>query len=116
MIKLLARYAAAGDDGVTISPLVNTDRKGGAFPIMLQQFRRAIGVAIVRGNATLKLSRLHYVRETAREAAAACEAHHSENGRWRPGRSYGGGWFGSHIPEGYEAFEQFRNGYDFCMH
>ena len=43
IIRLLAREAASGDDGLTISPLVNTDRKGGgAFPIMLQQFRRAI--------------------------------------------------------------------------
>ena len=61
VIRLLAREATASDDGMTISPLVNTDRKGGAYPIMLQQFRRAIGVAIVRGNAMLKLSRLHYV-------------------------------------------------------
>ena len=48
--------------GLTISPLVNTDRKGGASPIMLQQFKRAIGVAIVSGNARHKLGRLHYVR------------------------------------------------------
>jgi len=46
----LAQEAASSDHGATISPLVNTDRKGGAFPIMLQQFRRAIGVAIVWGN------------------------------------------------------------------
>ena len=116
VLRLLARHAAAGDDGITISPLVNTDRKGGAYPIMLQQFRRAIGVAIVRGNAKLKLSRMHYVRETAQEAAAVYNAHHSKNGRWRPGRNGSGSWFSSHIPEGYGAFEQFRNGYDFCMH
>ena len=29
---------------------------------MLQQFKRAIGVAIVRGNANHKLGRMHYVR------------------------------------------------------
>ena len=57
------------DDGLTVSPLVNTDRKGGAFPIMLQQFRRAIGVAIVSGHAKHKLRILHYVRATAAEAA-----------------------------------------------
>jgi hypothetical protein len=54
---------------MTISPLVNTDRKGGAYAIMLQQFRRAIGVGIVWGQAKHKLARLHYVRETAAEAA-----------------------------------------------
>ena len=38
------------DDGIKISPLtlINTDKKGGAYPIMLQQFKRAIGVAIVK--------------------------------------------------------------------
>ena len=81
VITRLAREAAAGDHGLRISPLVNTDRKGGAFPIMLQQFRRAIGVAIVRGNARHKLGRLHYVRTTPEEAAATCRANHSNN-RW----------------------------------
>ncbi len=65
VIKVLARAAASCDEGLTISLLVNTDRKGGAYPIMLQQFRRAIGVAIARGNANHKLGRLHYVRATA---------------------------------------------------
>ena len=100
---------------MTISPLVNTDRKGGAYPIMLQQFRRAIGVAIVRGNAMLKLSRLHYVRATAAEAAATCNAHHSNN-RWNPRQKSRASWFAEHVPEGYGTFEQFRNGYDFCVH
>jgi len=44
---------------LTISALVNTDRKGGAFPIMLQQFKRAIGVAIVRGQAKDKMAGMH---------------------------------------------------------
>ena len=79
----MAREAASGDDGMTISPLVNTaDRKGGAYAIMLQQFRRAIGVGIVRGQAKQKLARLHYVRETAAEAADVCRTHHSDN-RWK---------------------------------
>ena len=47
---------------MTVSPLINSDRKGGALPIMLQQFRRAIGVAIIQGQANHKLARLHYVR------------------------------------------------------
>ena len=63
----------------TISPLVNTNRKGGVYPVMLQQFKRAIGVAIIRRNAMLKLSRLHYVRATPEEAAATCNTHHSNN-------------------------------------
>ena len=58
---------------VTISPLVNnTDRKGGAYPIILQQFRRASRVDIVRGQAKHKLARL-CVRETAADAADVCK-------------------------------------------
>jgi hypothetical protein len=40
LITKLAREAAAGDDCMRISPLVYLDRKGGAYQIMLQQFRR----------------------------------------------------------------------------
>ena len=35
-IKILAREAAAGIDRKSVPSLVNIDRKGGAFPIMLQ--------------------------------------------------------------------------------
>ena len=42
---------------------------------MLQQFRRAIGVGIVGGQAKHKLARLHYVRETAAKAADVCRTH-----------------------------------------
>jgi predicted secreted Zn-dependent protease len=48
-------------------------RKGGAFRIMHQQFRRAIGCATVRGQAKLTLGRLHYVRATREEAASVCK-------------------------------------------
>ena len=42
VIKVVAWQAAAGEDGMATSPSANTDRKGGAYLIMLQQFRRAI--------------------------------------------------------------------------
>jgi hypothetical protein len=77
LIATLAREAAAGDNVMQISPLVNSDRKGGAYQIMLQQFRRAIRVSIIQGNANHKLGRLHYVRESMEEAANASTAHHS---------------------------------------
>ena len=112
ILRILARQAAASNDGLSVSPLVNTDRKGGAFSIMLQQFRRAIGVAIVSGHAKHKLRRLHYVRATAAEAEHVCNANHSEN-RWRPSQNGRSSWYSEHIPEGYATFEQFRNGYDF---
>jgi hypothetical protein len=68
LIKRLANMAAVGNDGLTISPLLNTDRKGGASRIMLQQFRQAIRCETVRGQAKLILGRLHYVRATMEEA------------------------------------------------
>jgi hypothetical protein len=79
VLKQVAKAAAAGTEGLTISPLINTDRKGGAFQIMHQQFRRAIGCATVRGQAKLTLGRLHYVRATREEAASVCKSHHSDN-------------------------------------
>jgi len=114
ILRQLARKAAAGDHGLRISPLINNDRKGGAFPIMLHQFRRAIGVAIVRGNAQHKLGRLHYVRATPEEAADACRANHSSN-RWNSQRHGQSNWFSQHTPDGYGTYEQFRNGYDHCV-
>ena len=69
MLRTLAKFAAAGEDGMSISHLQNLDKKGGAFAIMLSQFRRALGVTIVRDMANHKLSRLHYVRATTAEDA-----------------------------------------------
>ena len=77
VLKILAREAASGTTGLSVSPLANSDRKGGAYLIMLHQFRRAIGVAIACGNARHKLGRLHYVRSTAEEAAHTCGRSHS---------------------------------------
>ena len=107
--------AASGGDGMFISPLVNTDRKGGTYPIILQQFRQAIGVAIVRGNTQHKLASFHYVGATVEEAAATYRAHHRRN-KWTPSQRGRVSWFSEHTPEGYGTFEQFRNGYDICVH
>ena len=89
VLKTLARLAAAGEDGMSISQLCNTDRKGGALIIMLQQFRRALGVMVVRG----------YVRATAEEAKFTAEANHSNN-RWKAGQQRISSWYSSHTPEG----------------
>ena len=108
VLKTLAKLAAAGEDGMSISPLRNLDRKGGAYVIRLQQFRRALGVTVVRGMANHKLSRLHYVRGTVEEAKYTAEANHSNN-RWKAGQR-GSSWYSSHTPPGYATYEQFRNG------
>jgi hypothetical protein len=114
VLKRVAKAAAAETDGLSISPLINTDRKGGAFRIMHQQFRRAIGCAIIRGQAKLTLGRLHYVRATREEAASVSKSHHSDN-RWTPSQRGRSSWFNDHTAEGYTTFEQFRNGQYYSM-
>ncbi|EJK51514.1 hypothetical protein THAOC_29308 [Thalassiosira oceanica] len=51
LITRLARLTAKTDFGKSMSPLVSHSRKGGAFPIMQSQFRRALGCLIARGQA-----------------------------------------------------------------
>ena len=109
MLRTLAKLAAAGEEGMSISPLRNLDKKGGAFAIMNHQFRRALGVSIVRDMANHKLSRLHYVRATAEDAKYTAEANHSDKKGWSCG-SGRSGWYSKHTPGGYANFEQFRNG------
>ena len=112
-LVVLAKEAAASDFGRTLSPLANTEKKGGAFPMLLQQFRRAIAVSIVRGNAALKMSRLHYVRGTPQEAKQTHQANMSKN-KYRPGkRSYS--WYSEHAAPGYDSFQQFKNQRGFQM-
>jgi hypothetical protein len=111
LVKMWARHAASGDLGAAISPLANTDRKGGAFPIMHQQFLRAIGVMTATGNAALKLNRIHYLRPTQQEAAQAANTNHSKY-RSNHFTQRGAHWYQRHAHEGYGGFQQFQNGYD----
>ena len=114
IIKLITKEAAAGDYGRMISPLVNNNKKGGVFPIMLQQFRRAVALTVTCGNAYHKMTRLHYVRATPRQAKEVVLANLSNN-KYTPGkRDYS--WFAQHKAPGCHTFQQFRNGYKFCVH
>ena len=63
--QCLAREAASTDEGLIISPLVNTDRQRGAYSIRSKHI----------------LHQLHYVRGSEQEAKDACKSHHSDN-RW----------------------------------
>ena len=110
MLRTLAKLASSGEDGMSISPLRNLDKKGGAFAIMHHQFRRAVGVTIVRDMANHKLSRLHYVRATEADAKNTAEANHSDNRGWNRGQQGRSGWYSQHTPGGYANYEQFRNG------
>jgi hypothetical protein len=77
---------------------------------MLQQFRRAIRVAIVQGNAKHKLSHLHYVRESMEEAANVSNTHHSAI-KWNSSHNGHAGWYNAHTPNGYQTYPQFKNGF-----
>jgi hypothetical protein len=115
VIRTIAWQASGTIDGMEISPLVNTDRKGGSFPIMLNQFRRAVSVASWRGNAQHKLARLHFVRSTEAEAKAVHQANLREN-RWRADGQGPSTWYAQHTADGYGPFQQFMNTYEFGMH
>ena len=82
---------------------------------MLRQFKQDIDVAIVQGNAQHKLTQLYYVQATTEEAAATYKAHHIGN-KWKPSQKGIASWLSEHTPEGYGTFEQFRNGYESCVH
>jgi hypothetical protein len=114
LLKKLAREAVAGGDSMRLSSFVSLDRKGGSFQIMLQQLRRAVGVAIVSGNAKHKLRCLHYVQESAEEAANASTAYRIGN-KWNRRHNWHTGWYDAHTPNGYEKCLQFWNGFFFGM-
>ena len=115
IIKKLARLTAKTDFGKTMSPLVSHSRKGGAFPIMQSQFRRALRCMIARGQAQQHLLKLrHYARPSAREAYQTAEDNHSKH-RSRPKASMSGyarRWQ-NFIPKGYGLYQQWRNGKKF---
>jgi hypothetical protein len=115
VIRTIAWQASGTIDGMEISPLVNTDKKGGSFPIMLNQFRRAVSVASWRGNAQHKLARLHFVRSTREEAEAVHQANLREN-RWRADGQGPPSWYAQHTADGYGSYQQFMNTYEFGMH
>ena len=83
---------------MSVSPLVNTNRKGGAFPIILQQFRRAVRVTIGRGNINHNLGKVHYMRGTAETAANTCKINHN-NYICRPSQKGGYSWCILLIPQ-----------------
>ncbi len=114
VLQQLVQEVAAGHDGLTISPLVNTDKKSGAYQIMLQQSRQAIAVTAANRHDSHILGQLHYVCATAKEAYDTCRSQHSDN-RWTPNQQGWSSWFNAHTSEGYLMFEQFRNGYYYHM-
>ena len=109
LLMKLARIASNGPEAHGVSPLDNSDRRGGAYPIILQRMRRGLACLIARGQTRHLEGRIHYLRKTPDEAHNTWRAHRRDN-TWNPsqyGRQRG---FDKFIPEGYEGFEQFRSG------
>ena len=69
---------------------------------MLQQFRRAVSVTIVKGMAEHKLRRLHYLRPTraAAKYVAESESNHSDN-KYKPSERGRAAWYNRNTHEGY---------------
>ena len=108
LIKL-AKITANGPQAIGMSPLDNSDRNGGAFPIILQRMRRGLACVIARGNARHIQSRIHFLRRNKTEAHNIWKAHKREN-RWRPGQYGRHSAFCGPTASGYDEFEQFLNG------
>ena len=49
LLVKLARIASNGPEAHGVSPLDNSDRRGGAYPIILQRMRRGLACLIARG-------------------------------------------------------------------
>ena len=113
-IATWAGHAAASETGRAISPLDNTHRKGGAFPILLQQFRRAIAVTIVRGMAEHKLRRIHYLRPSREAARHVAQSNHSDN-KYKPSEGGRASWYNRNTHQGYGGFRQFLNGHYYTV-
>jgi hypothetical protein len=84
------------------------------FQLMLQKFRRTIGVAIVQRNINHNLGRMHYVRVTTKEASNTYRTNHS-NYRLVPSQKGGSSWYSAYTSEAYTTFKQFQNEYNCCM-
>jgi len=87
----------------------------GIHTIMLNQFRRAIECAVIRGQAQHNMGHLHYIRATAGESASVYRANYSKMS-WKPSQNGRTAWYFAHTPEGCPTFEQFHNGYYFNVH
>ena len=109
LLAVLARITANGPQAIGMSPLDNSDRNGGAYPIVLQRMRRGLACVIARGNARHIQSRIHFLRKTRTEAHNIWKAHKREN-RWRPGQCGRYGTLCGPTASGYEEFEQFLSG------
>ena len=107
LLRTLALHAASTQDGLSISPHSNLHHRHGAYPILLQQFRRALGLAAVRSHAELKLRRLHFIRPTPEEASAAAQRHHRDCPRTDRFSATSPHWFSNNVGDQYHAFHQF---------
>ena len=112
IVTWVGHAAASNEIRLTISLLGNTDKKGGAFPILLKQFRRVISSTVVRGMAEHKLRRIHYLRPSREAARHAAESNHSKN-RYKSSERGRASWYNQNTHEGYGGYQQFLNGYYF---
>ena len=83
LLMKLARIASNGPEAHGVSPLDNSDRRGGAYPIILHRMRRGLACLIARGQTRHLEGRIHYLRKTPDEAHNTWRAHRRDN-TWNP--------------------------------
>ena len=80
-IRSLVRYAESKKVGNEISSLASSNRRGGSFSIILEQFRQVVTTAIAWRNTRIKHSQIYYVQRTveAKETDNIAKSNHSDN-------------------------------------
>ena len=99
--------------GGSFSPLFNTDRKGGSYLALIQNFCWVPSVSVVHGHTQHKFVRLHYVRATADKAKQTCRADYSKINTEPCEVTLS--WFYEQMSEDYDTFFRYLNGYDLNM-
>ena len=110
LIKFCARTAAAHEHNARISPEDLDSSRGSPFQLLLNQFRKAVGVLCIRNVVEEKLRRIMYIRPTKEGAkAAANTSNRRNNARTRHGPS----WYNNfRNNETFDAFYAFSSKYD----
>jgi hypothetical protein len=89
LIKFCARTAASKEHNARISPEDLDSSRGSPFQLLLNQFRKAVGVLCIRNVVEEKLRRIMYIRPTKEGAkAAANTSNRRNNARTRHGPSW----------------------------
>ena len=110
LIKFCAQTAAAHEHNARLSPEDLDSLRGSPFQLLLNQFRKVVGVLCIRNVVEEKLQRIMYIRPTKEGAkAAANTSNRRNNTRTRHGQSW---YINFRSNKTFDAFYAFSSKYD----